>query len=329
MMSNQYKVTYYLASVVIVLALTAVHASTGTTPVDRHGALRVEGNRILDHAGQPAVLKGMSFFWSQWMGQYYTSNVVYWLRNDWACDVVRVAVGVSPDGVLGHPEKEMAKAKIVIQSAIDCGLYVVVDWHAHNAYEHQSKAITFFEEIARTYGKRPNIIYETWNEPLNKHDWATVIKPYHEAVVAKIRAIDPDNLIVLGTQTWSQDVDKAALNPVKGENLAYSLHFYAATHKESLRQKARTALAKGVALFVTEWGTCEASGNGKLDEQECRLWFSFMEKHNLSWCNWSIADKVETSAALRPKASPIGGWTSDNLSLSGQFVRTELLRSRR
>jgi endoglucanase len=271
----------------------------------------------------------MSLFWSQWMGQYYTTNVVHWLRNDWACDVVRVAVGVTPDGVLGHPEKEIAKAKVVIQAAIDCGLYVVVDWHDHNAHEHQAQSIAFFEEIARTYGKRPNIIYETWNEPLAKHDWVTVIKPYHEAVVAKIRAIDPDNLIVLGTQTWSQDVDKASLNPVKGVNLAYSLHYYAATHKEGLRQKARTALSKGVALFVTEWGTCEASGNGRLDEEECRQWFSFMEKNNLSWCNWSIADKVETSAALRPKASSNGGWTSNDLSPSGQFVRAELLRSRR
>jgi len=328
-MTNQSKSPLYLFSSVIGLALTAVYASAGATPVERHGALRVEGNRILDRAGNPAVLRGMSFFWSQWMGQYYTTNVVQWLRNDWACDVVRVAVGVTPDGVLGHPEKEISKAKVVIQAAIDCGMYVVVDWHDHNAYEHQAPAIAFFEEIARTYGKKPNIIYETWNEPLAKHDWITVIKPYHEAVVAKIRAIDPDNLIVLGTQTWSQDVDKASLNPVKGVNLAYTLHYYAATHKEGLRQKARTALAKGVALFVTEWGTCEASGNGKLDEEECRLWFTFMEKHNLSWCNWSIADKVETSAALRPKASPNGGWSSNELSPSGQFVRAELRNVRR
>ena len=311
------------------LSLTTLSASPALTPVERHGALRVEGSRILNRKGEPAVLHGMSFFWSQWMGQYYTTNVVNWLRSDWACDVVRVAVGVAPDGMLGHPEREMARAKVVIQAAIDCGMYVVVDWHDHNAHENQAKAIAFFEEIARTYGKQPNIIYETWNEPLAKHDWATLIKPYHEAVVAKIRAIDPDNVIVLGTQTWSQDVDKASLNPVKGVNLAYTLHYYAATHKESLRQKARVALAKGVALFVTEWGTCEASGNGKLDEEECRLWFAFMEKNNLSWCNWSVADKVETSAALRPKASALGGWSPEDLSPSGQFVRAELRKARR
>lgn len=328
-MNHQPVTPSLLCAALVIHAMVVLSAQTTPTPVERHGSLRVEGNRILNHLGEPAVLRGMSFFWSQWMGQYYTTNVVYWLRNDWACDVVRVAVGVAPDGMLGHPDKEIARAKVVIQAAIDCGMYVVVDWHDHNATEHQAQAIAFFEEIARTYGKKPNIIYETWNEPLNKHDWASVIKPYHEAVVAKIRAIDPDNMIVLGTQTWSQDVDKAALNPVKGNNLAYTLHFYAATHKESLRQKARTALAKGVALFVTEWGTCEASGNGKLDEEECRLWFAFMEKNNLSWCNWSIADKVETSAALRPKASPLGGWRTEELSPSGQFVRNALRQSRR
>lgn len=301
----------------------------GQTPVEKYGALRVEGNRIVGRSGEPAVLRGMSFFWSQWMGQYYTTNVVQWLRNDWGCDIARVAVGVAKDGVLGHPEREMARAKVVIQAAIDCGMYVIVDWHDHQAHEHQKEAITFFEEIARTYGKKPNIIYETWNEPLDKHDWSTVIKPYHEAVVAKIRAIDPDNVIVLGTQTWSQEVDKASLNPVKGLNLAYTLHYYAATHKEGLRQKARTALSNGVALFVTEWGTCEASGNGKLDEAECRLWFTFMEKNHLSWCNWSVADKAETASALRPKASPLGGWKAEELSPSGALVRNELLRYRR
>ncbi len=309
-----------------VLALLVLPSAlmAAPTPVEIHGPLRVEGNRIVGHDGKPAVLKGMSFFWSQWQGQFYNSNVVHWLRDDWNCSIVRVAVGATRDGVLGNRGREMAKA--VIQAAIDRGMYVIVDWHDHAAHQHQAQAIAFFEDIARTYGKLPNIIYEPWNEPLKDHDWSTVIKPYHEAVVARIRAIDPDNLIVLGTQSWSQEVDKASRDPVKGTNLAYTLHFYAGTHRESLRQKARTALTNGAAIFVTEWGTGEANGAGKLDEVETRRWWDFMDQNRLSWCNWSITDKDETTAALLPKANPLGAWPTNEISPSGLLVRGELRR---
>ncbi len=312
--------------VLLLLGVACAVANAAPTPVEIHGALRVERNRIVGRSGQPAVLKGMSLFWSQWQGQFYNSNVVHWLRDDWNCSVVRVAVGATQDGVLGNPEKETAKAKAVIQAAIDRGMYVIVDWHGHTAHQHQAQAIAFFEDIARTYGKLPNIIYEPWNEPLKDHDWSTVIKPYHEALVARIRAIDPDNLIVLGTQSWSQEVDKAARDPVKGTNLAYTLHFYAGTHRESLRQKARTALANGAAVFVTEWGTGEANGAGKLDEIETRRWWDFMDQNRLSWCNWSITDKNETTAALLPKANPLGRWPTNEISPSGLLVRSELRR---
>ena len=313
--------------ILLLLGIGWSGANAAPTPVEVHGALRVEGNRIVGRSGQPAVLKGMSLFWSQWQGQFYNSNVVHWLRDDWNCSVVRVAVGATRDGVLGNPAKETAKARAVIQAAIDRGMYVIVDWHDHAAHQHQAQAIAFFEDIARTYGKLPNIIYEPWNEPLKDHDWSTVIKPYHEALVARVRAIDPDNLIVLGTQSWSQEVDKASRDPVKGTNLAYTLHFYAGTHRESLRQKTRTALANGAAIFVTEWGTGDANGAGKLDEAETRRWWDFMAENRLSWCNWSVTDKDETTAALKPKANPLGRWPTNEISPSGLLVRGELRRS--
>lgn len=296
--------------------------------VARHGWLRVEGNRIVGKSGKPVALHGMSLFWSQWMGQYYNADAVKWLRDDWGCTVVRAAMAVEAGGYLRDPKREKQKVIAVVQAAIDLGIYVIVDWHDHNAHRHTREAKAFFAELAKAYGKCPNVIYETWNEPLNKHDWSTVIKPYHEAVIPAIRAHDPDGLIVCGTQTWSQDVDKAARDPLKFANVAYALHFYAATHKQSLRNKAAAALKGGVALMVTEWGTSEASGGGKLDYEETRKWLAFMDRHRLSWCNWSVADKRETSAALQPRASGKGGWPARSLSRSGTLLRKEL-RSRR
>jgi len=297
------------------------------TFVEEHGNLTVSGNRIIDQNGDPIVLRGMSLFWSQWMGKYYNYNCIKWLRDDWKCTVVRAAMGIESGGYLNNPASEKAKIVTVIEACIDLGIYVIVDWHDHNAHEHQAQAIAFFQEIATDYGAYPSVIYEVFNEP-EQDNWKTVLKPYLNAVVDSIRAIDPDNLIVVGTPTWSQDVDVASLNPLAQNNIAYALHFYAAYpyHKQTLRNKASTALNNGIALFVTEFGTVLNTGDGPIDTAETRLWMNFMESNQISWCNWSIADKNETSAALKPGASANGGWSASEISESGLLIRDYIIR---
>lgn len=309
----------------ILAALFLAAPAYAQTPVERHGALSVKDGQVVDASMQPVVLRGMSLFWSQWDAKYYNPEVVRWLKTDWNVDVVRVAVAVDNDGYLSAPEREMAKAETVIDAAIQEGLYVIVDWHAHEP--HADEAAAFFERIARKYGAYPNLIYETYNEPLQHHGWAEVVRPYHMQVAAAIRAVDPDNLIVAGTPSWSQAVDVAAADPLPFSNLAYTLHFYAGTHRQWLRDKAQAALDRGAALFVTEWGTSEANGNGVLDAEETRLWWEFLETRKLSYVNWALTDKAETSAALRPGAAARGGWTDEELSPSGRLVR-EHIRSR-
>jgi len=295
-----------------------------STAVEKHGLLTVSGNRILDQHGNPVVLRGMSLFWSQWIGKYYNYDCVKWLRDDWHCNVIRAAMAVESGGYLSNPEVEKAKIKTVIDACIAQGIYVIVDWHDHNAQDHQDQAVEFFEEIADEYGEYPNLIYEIFNEPMQV-SWANVVKPYSNAVVDVIRAIDEDNLIVVGTPTWSQDVDVATASPLIQTNIAYALHFYAATHKLFLRNKAKTALNRGYALFVSEFGTCESSGGGVLDVVEVETWMNFMEYHQISWCNWSIADKDETSAALKPGTSETGGWSEDQISESGLLIRNYII----
>jgi hypothetical protein len=237
--------------------------------------------------------------------------------------VVRAAMGIESGGYLQNPDVEMNKIKTVIDACIDLGIYVIIDWHDDNAQNHQPQSIDFFKKIAALYGNHPNVIYEIYNEP-QQVSWANVIKPYAKAVIDSIRSIDPNNIIVVGTPTWSQDVDTASMNPLEYENIAYTLHFYAATHKQELRNKAVTAMNNGIALFVTEWGTCEATGTGFLDSAEVEKWMNFMESNKLSWCNWSVADKVETSAALKPNVNSTGGWPDSSLTPSGSLVREKI-----
>jgi len=294
--------------------------------VDIYGQLRVDGNKIVDKNGAPILLRGMSLFWSQWMGKYYNYDCVKWLRDDWKCTVVRIALGIEPDGYLANPDSELVKARTVIDACRNLGIYVIIDWHDHNAHTRTALATAFFRNIALSYGHTPNVIYEIFNEP-TQISWNDDIKPYAETVIQNIRSIDPDNLIIVGTPTWSQDVDIASMNQLLYDNVAYSLHFYAATHKQFLRNKATIALNNGAALFVSEFGTCESSGSGILDSSEVENWLDFLENNSISWCNWSIADKNETSAALKSGANPKGGWSLSALTASGFFIRWKIQSS--
>lgn len=317
-------ITLLICSLVLLFidCTLAVPAFAKDTPVEEHGQLRVVKGRVVDQHGRPVMLRGMSLFWSQKSGQYYNSEAIRWLRDDWNINIVRCAMAVRHGGYLRNPVREQKKVEAVVQAALDLGIYVILDWHTH--HPESEAAQEFFAKMAKKFGDHPNLIYELWNEPLDEHSWSKVIKPYHEAVIRRIRQHDPDNLIVCGTRSWSQDVDEAAADPLDFENVAYTLHFYAASHQQSLRDKAKLALDRGIALMATEWGTCEYTGNGKLDVEQTRLWFEFMDKQGISWCNWSITDRDETSAALPPGAAAHGNWPVNKLSPSGRLVREEL-----
>lgn len=291
--------------------------------VNFFGLIHVKGNKIVDKNEEPVALNGMSLFWSQWGGSFYNESCIQWLYDDWKCTIIRAACGVENDGYLANPDEEMKKITTVIDACIKIGIYVVVDWHDHHAQNHLQQSKEFFKSIAQKYGDRPNIIYEIYNEPLMV-SWSEVIKPYAKEVIKVIRQYDPDNLIIVGTPTWSQDVDVASVDTINDINLAYTLHFYTSTHTQWLRNKAITAMNNGAALFVSEYGTSEANGSGTINYTETEKWLSFMDNYNLCACNWSIMDKDETSAALKPGADPYGGWTDANLSESGTFIRNRL-----
>lgn len=271
------------------------------------------------------------------------------------------ANGLMPDpsaeGYFNNPADELEKIENVIDAAIANDIYVLVDFHSHFANFFETEAIAFFQHIATKYGNDKHIIYEIFNEPISTENhrnenenlvfgnsqlqqdtWNTIIKPYAVNVINAIRAIDPDNLIIVGTPGFSQFVNVAADNriteadlnlPANADlNVAYTLHFYAGTHKQFLRDIAEEAMdidnggdgSNGVALFVTEWGTVNADGNGQVDIDETILWMDFMRDNNLSSANWSIVDKAEGSAVIQA-GQGVNGLLNDRLTPSGIFMQ--------
>jgi aryl-phospho-beta-D-glucosidase BglC (GH1 family) len=212
------------------------------------------------------------------------------------------------------------KVETIIQNAIHAGVYVLVDWHTERAVEQQAEAVEFFAGLARKYGAHPNIIWEPYNEP-HGFGWDQ-IRPYHEAVVDAIRVEDPDNVIVMGTPNWSRDVDVAALDPVHpsrgATNLMYTLHFYACTHQQKFRDKGTTAIDKGLALFVTEFGATPADGGTSAQPYVCRdeanLWFDWMAQNNVSGVAWKLDQCADTSCIMLSTAPTDGPWSDEYLT---------------
>lgn len=333
---STYSLKYFGFLIIILLSCSSTTTSESseeenndskkaTTVVEAYGQLSIAKNKIINQNNNPIQLRGMSLFWSQWMGQYYTAETVNWLKEDWNATVIRASMGVEDSGgYLSNPEVEKAKVFTVIDAAIAQGIYVIVDWHSHHAEDHLEEAKSFFAEVAQKYGDSPNIIYETYNEPLDDASWDTVLKPYHEAVLGEIRKYDPDNIVICGTRSWSQNVDEVVGNAINDVNVAYTLHYYAASHKQDLRDIAQIALDNNLAIFVTEYGTTEYTGDGFVDIEETKIWWQFLDDNKISWCNWSVANKDESASALQPNTNETGGWSVNQLTTSGNLVRTEM-----
>lgn len=285
-----------------------------------HGRLRVGGNQIVDQNGEPTVLHGMSLYaWSAQGKQFYNGSAIDQLARDWKCTVIRAVV--LPRDYRRDPEAEIQRVKTVVDACITNGIYVIINWHAMSgAQNNVPSARAFYTNMAMAYCKSPNVMYEPWNEPVQE-SWS-VIKSYHEAIISSIRPIDPQGIIICGCRHWDQECEEASLDPITiSSNLAYSVHFYAGSHRQPLRDNATSALQNGIALFCTEYGTCAASGGGALDPTETRLWWNWLEEHKIGSANWSVSALNETSAAFQPGTSPTGPWTDSMLKPSGILVR--------
>jgi len=292
-------------------------------PVKKHGNLSVKGTQLTDEHGNATVLNGISYGWHNWWPRFYNQESVKWLATDWKCSAVRAAMGVEPKGgYVDSPESSKKKIEAVIQGAIKNDIYVLIDFHSHNIRLAEAKV--FFTEMATKYGKQPNVIYELFNEPV-KDSWP-LVKEYSIELIKTIRAIDPDNIILVGSPHWDQDIHMVADDPIVGySNIMYTCHFYAGSHGKSLRNRCDYALKKGIPIFISESAGMEASGDGAINYPEWQKWIDWCTTNKISLITWSVADKNESCSMLKANASSEGNWKDADMKESGIKTR-ELLR---
>ena len=293
--------------------------------VSYNGKLKVNGTKLVNQFNEKIILKGISSHGIQWYNDFINKDSIKILKNEWNTNVFRLAMYTEENGYITN-KKIYSDLIKDIDLLISEDMYVIIDWHIlsdGNPNKHKSDAIEFFDKVSKKYANKPNIIYEICNEP-NNTSWSE-IKLYATDVIKIIRNNTKDSIIIVGTNNWDQDVLDPINDRIEDDNVMYALHFYSGTHKEFLRERAKKALDNNLPLFVSEWGTSKADGSNGTYLEEAKKWMDFMEQNDLSWCNWSLTDKNESSAILKPGSSKTN-FTDDDLSESGSFIKSVLTK---
>ena len=303
------------------------------TPFDNHGQLSVKGTDIVDESGSKYQLKGVSTHGITWFPDYVNKDAFQSIRDDWDANLVRLAMYTDTgdsNGYCSGGDKDSIRGLVDagVTAATELGMYVIIDWHIlndNNPNSHIDDAKEFFDDVSEKYSSNHNVIYEICNEPNGGTSWAD-IKSYAETIIPVIRKNDKNAIIIVGTPNWSQDVDIVSEDPITGyDNIMYAVHFYAATHKDDLRNKVKTAISNGLPVFVSEFSLCDASGNGGIDYDSSDVWFDLINDNNLSYASWSLCNKNETSALIKPDSTATSTITIDDLSDTGKYVRDKIL----
>lgn len=290
------------------------------------GALQVVGTQLCGADGKEIMLRGISSHGVSLSHMYTNPDTYHEISATIGANIMRLALytwGVGSVGYCTGGDQKTLYQDVLngVQYAKENDMYVIVDWHILEDGDptiHQEEAKEFFARISEDCKEETHVLYEICNEP-NKTDWPT-IKAYAEEIIPIIRENDPDSVIIVGTPNWSQDVDIAAQDPLEYENLLYTLHFYSATHKEALRDKAQNALNKGLPLFVTEFGICASSGGFPLDIEEAELWIDFLEERGISYVMWNFSKTGEACAALRADCLKTKDFVREDFSQTGQWL---------
>ena len=292
----------------------------------QNGALSVKGSQLVDESGQAVQLRGISTHGIAWFPDYINQDMIMQLSTDWGANLLRIAMYTDENGgYCTDGDKEKLKALVTdgVEYAKQADMYVIVDWHIlhdSNPLTHKAEALQFFKEMTEKLKGEKHVLYEICNEPNSGCSWED-IKTYANEVIPVIRENATEAVILVGTPTWSQEIEKPQNDPITGyDNIMYTLHFYAATHKEDLRSKMVSAVEAGTPVFVSEYGLCDASGNGGNDLGQAQSWIDTMDQHGISYAVWSFCNKEETSALIASSCRKTSDFTREDLSESGKWI---------
>lgn len=312
---------YSCIAIIGAIVLIALLCNNNADANNKPSPLHVKGTNIVNSAGKKITLKGVSTHGIAWYPEYVNKACIKSFKKMGA-NTVRLAFYSDPAS--GYNTDNYKVVERGIEAATELGMYVIVDWHIladGNPNTHYDNAKKFFEYIASKYSKHTNILYEICNEPNGNVTWEKDIKPYAKKIIPVIRQYDSDAIVIVGTPTWSQDVDIVSKNPLNEyDNIVYALHFYAATHSTWNRDKLQVAIDNGLPVIVSEFSICDASGNGRIDKKEAAKWMKMLKKYKIGRIAWSVCNKNETSALIKSTCKKTKSILKKDLSATGRWI---------
>ncbi|MBR6321301.1 MAG: glycoside hydrolase family 5 protein [Lachnospiraceae bacterium] len=323
------KKTKLIRILLLVLLLVLASALPGCSSGKKFQKLHVEGTQLVNEKNEPVQLKGISTHGLAWFPQYVNKECFHQLKTEWGCDIIRLAMYTQENMGYMHSNGDQEALKTLIDTGVKLcteeGMYALIDWHIlsdGDPNRYKDEACAFFDEMSAKYKDYDNVLYEICNEP-NNVQW-DAIKAYAEEVIPVIRKNDPDAIVIVGTPSWSKLVMAPTYDMLDYDNVMYTLHFYADTHRASLRKDAKDAMAKGLPIFVTEYGISDSSGKGAANTEEGDLWAEFLDEYKISSCCWNLSNKDETCALIKPECVKTSGFTDDDLTDSGAWLKKYL-----
>ena len=293
------------------------------TPVEKHGKLNVKDTYIVDSKGEKFLIQGISTHGIAWYPEYVNKDTFKTLRDDFNVNTIRLAF--YSDYNAGYNENLYSKVHEGVKYATELGMYVIIDWHIladNNPNINKANAEKFFKEMTNKYKDYENVIYEICNEPNGNVSWDSDVKPYAESMISLIRNVDDDAIIIVGTPDWSKDLNSVIKNPIKNQkNIIYAFHYYAATHKENERNIVQNAINNNIPVLISEFGICDASGNGNIDINEANLWINFLRKNSVGYVCWNLSNKNESSAMINSNVNSLSNFKDEELSVTGKWIK--------
>ncbi len=305
------------------------------TPVAQNGQLKVCGTYLCNQYDKPIQLRGMSTHGIQWYGwgNCITEASLNTLAYDWEADILRISLYVQEGGYETDPEGFTNQVSQLIDEATKRGMYALVDWHQLNPGDpnyNLENAKRFFTAIATRHKNNDNIIYDVCNEPNGSGVTWNRIKTYADQIIPVIQSIDNDAVVLVGTQGWSTfgvsgqgNLQDVLNNPLQYENVMYTFHFYAKSHGELYVKRLEEA-SRQLPVFVTEFGSQEASGDGPNDFGMTQQFIDLMQQKKISWTSWNFSDDFRTGAVWETGTCSGGLWTTDKLKPAGAWIRDKI-----
>ncbi len=309
----------------------------GTQPTDGLPWLHVEGNQIKDPAGNNVTLRGVALVdlgtTEEWEGgaiemiqRLSDTTDTQGSSPGWYPTVFRLAIypADSPDHDSPFTFQSGSDAfydqllRPVVDYCAENGFYVIIDWHyIDDTSQHRTTTTEFWNTMAPRFAADSNVLFELYNEPINYNDWNSV-RSDMQSWFDTVRTHAADNLVLVGTPNWCQNVGPTATNPINGANVAYTAHMYPMHWAEpSLRDEITTAAAVH-PVFVSEWGFEQGSDDivdGTISSYG-NPFRQFIDGLGVSWTAWCASSSwfprmFDTNYNLLVGEGYMGGFTKD------------------